>query len=119
GLLALKSPSEWLTLARLGGVVGLLGSFFEVFSVAGPALELVSALAVTAVVFGVCSVVRELVVDQDARRTAGRIRTAQLAITVLAWVVSLAADDIQDSGAAPVVVLPLVVVGLGIHVWFV
>ena len=118
GLVPLSARSRGFGAAAVAAGVGLLLALVALVSLPGPVLGTLEAIAETVVVFGTCTGIRALVADPRARRTADRIRWADLAITGVGTALGLTVGETTVEGAAVGPLLVLVLAGLGVVVWF-
>ena len=120
GLMALAGRSRGFTVAAAAAGTALLLALVDLVAEPGTVLGMLGTVTATAVVFGTCTGVRALVADPSVRRTADRIRWADLVLTGIAIALGLAAggEEVSVQGAAVGPLLVLVLVALAVVVWF-
>jgi hypothetical protein len=120
GLWSLWSRHSWFQVAALGAGAGALLSVPQLFAEPRHLAVLLTGAAETALVFGTCSGVLALVLDDDVRRSAQWIRWSDLGLTLVAAAVTVATGETttEVSGGSALLVVLLVVVALSIAVWF-
>ena len=119
GLMPLTGRSRGFAVAAVAAAAGALLALPLQLSEPGPVLGFLEAVAQTALVFGTCTGVRALVAEPRVRRTADRIRWADLALTGVGTAIGLVADgDTTVDGAAVGPLLVLVAAALAVAVWF-
>jgi hypothetical protein len=119
GLLPLAGRSRGFAAAGAAAAVGVLLALPQLVAPPGPLPGFLEGVAETVMVFGTCTGVIALVTDPRVRRTANTIRWADLAVFAVGTVLGLGADgSLTVAGATAGLLLVLVVVTLGIVVWF-
>lgn len=117
GLLPLFPRHGGFAVATVAAGGATLLAIPQQLSEPGPVLTVLETVLETAVTFGTCTGVIAVVAEPAIRRTAGIIRWTDLALTVVATLVGLAARGGTDGAAAGPLLL-LAVASLGVAIWF-